>query len=177
MIKATFLSAATLGLILTAVTASASSELYIGGVSGTVLKEPSVGAILGYGFESRGKDFILGLEFELEYDSVKYPATPSATEDTHAYGVGMHVKAGYNIFSSLNAYALGGLKTQMFGNSSSSNSAENSNAGHGFGYGAGLEYSMSKSFAVAAEYRTYSMSALHLDYDVNMMDVLLKYKF
>ena len=92
-------------------------------------------------------------------------ATSNGTED-YFYGLSADLKIGYAPTSSVSVYALGSVLAQKFG----------STGAGGFGYGGGINYAVSDSFAVEAQYKAYAMTYDGLvDYDYTVAGINLKY--
>lgn len=88
----------------------------------------------------------------------------------YVMGYGADFKLGYNIYKTLNLYALGSAKKQNF---------ESDFNGYGFGYGGGVDFKISRNLGAAMEYKTYSMKTESLsgDYDFDIFSFSMKYLF
>lgn len=85
-----------------------------------------------------------------------------------------NIKLGYVPVTDLAIYAIGTGGYQSWSTSGSSDTS-----GLGFGYGAGIEYTIAKHFAVAAEYKKYSMKfeKTNVSYDYSTAGINLLYRF
>ncbi|MEV9527052.1 outer membrane beta-barrel protein [Aliarcobacter butzleri] len=123
---------------------------------------------IGYGWDNRDKQtngtgFYWGGSFDLGMAQLD-------TEDLTNFS--FDLKLGYSPVKDLAVYAIGSGAIQGI---------EDTNS-YGFGYGAGVDYKISDSFAVAAEYKTYTMTPdingyAGVDYDYDKIGVNLKYVF
>lgn len=155
--------AATLGT-----SAALAGDIHIGASSVEAMGETGTEYSVGYGWNNRDKmksdtGFFWGGSFDYGIVDIKGEDLGSFTFD---------IKAGYTPIKNLSVYAIGSGAIQSY---------DSINA-YGFGYGAGADYKINDSFAVAAEYKTYTMTPdidgyAGIDYDYDKVGVNLKYTF
>jgi opacity protein-like surface antigen len=116
-------------------------------------------------------NFLLASTVDVTYASPNLGLNGS----TPIYGLGTDIKLGYQVLNPLSVYAVGGVSVQYIKYN------EDPTIGYGFEYGVGTEYTINKSFAVNAEWKTSNQSAKgnwrDISYDYNTLGVNLKYIF
>ena len=160
---------ATLAAVLSTSAFADASYVSIGAGQATILTRSTTVVDLGF-----GKDFIwdngflFGIGADVEDGSM--PTTDHTNLSTNFYGVTADIRAGYVPVKDLSVYAIGSGTWQAI---SSSTGAV------GFGGGAGIGYAVTNSFAVSAEYRTYSITSAKssgsLDYTYS--NAILNFKY
>jgi len=138
------------------------TDLHAGVMQATVANASNVGYTVGYGYATSWKN---GIYFgtSLDYDIVDVNK-----QSTSSFGG--NIKLGYEVLNHLALYGMVAATYQSLDKST----------GGGFGYGAGVDYVISDSFAIGAEYLTYSISPEYvqaLAYDYSKASVMLKYLF
>lgn len=97
----------------------------------------------------------------------------AAGSNSNVYA-GIDIRLGYS-YENTGIYAIGSGIEQSLGGRNVN--GDGSITAYGFGVGGGIEYKWEK-FAIAAEYKTYSMSPVTLpDYTLQTENILLKYRF
>jgi opacity protein-like surface antigen len=85
---------------------------------------------------------------------------------------------GYEVLPNTIAYGSIGYGFQSLGSTTSTSSSSTSSAyAAGMVAGGGIKYNISESFAIDANYKSYSLSYETLDYDTKVTNVSLVYKF
>ena len=138
------------------------TDLHAGVMQATVANASNVGYTVGYGYATSWENGIY-LGGALDYDIVDVN-----NQSTSSFGG--DIKLGYEVLNHLALYGMVAATYQSLDKST----------GGGFGYGAGVDYIISDSFAVGAEYLTYSISPQYvqaLAYDYNKASLTLKYLF
>lgn len=144
------------------------TDLHLGVSSVEAMGESGTEYSLGFGWDNRDKmksdtGFFWGGSFDYGIADIKGEDLGTFTGD---------LKIGYTPLKDLAVYAIGSGAIQSY---------DSVNA-YGFGYGAGIDYKISDSFAVAAEYKSYTMTpdidgVAGVDYDFDKVGVNLKYIF
>ena len=146
--------------------AFAAGDLHLGASSVEAMGESGTEISVGYGFDNQDKKET-GLYFG---GSIDYGIADIKGEDLGSFTADL--KLGYMPINNLAVYGIGSVAIQSY---------DSVNA-YGFGYGAGVDYKINDSFAVAAEYKMYTMTPdvdgyAGVDYDYDKMGVNLKYTF
>ena len=133
-------------------------DIHAGIAQANIADESSIDYSLGYGY---AKTFQNGIYFGGALD---FDVTDINQESVYTYSV--NLKLGYEVIENVALYGIGAVAYQ--------------NSGGGFGYGVGAEYILSDSFALSAEYQTYSVAPefyTELSYDYDKASLTLKYLF
>ena len=141
------------------------NDVHIGASAIEAYKLTGQAISLGYSGKKVWENGIMfGISMDFLAGKIDVPSESTDTKDT-VYGISADLQVGYVPVKDLTVYAIGSALEQSVQNLE----------GYGFGYGGGIEYAISKSFAVAAEYKTYNMTNKVGDYDYSASGINLKY--
>ena len=145
--------------ILTTVAANAAvRDIHISGGTSSIANETQPIYEIGYGVSGYfDSGLMLGVDFN-------FGAANTTKETTYNYGADM--KVGFSPIKNTSVYAIGSAMSQSYA----------STTGYGFGGGGGVEYRFN-SFAIAVEYKTFSMTTKVGDYDFDSSQLKVKYTF
>lgn len=147
------------------ITTGVTNDVHIGASAIEAYKLTGQAISLGYGGSKVWENGIMaGITMDFLAGKIDLPSGSTETKDT-VYGISADLQVGYVPVKDLTIYAIGSGLEQSVQNLE----------GYGFGYGGGIEYAITKSFAVAAEYKTYNMTNKVGDYDYSEGGVNLKY--
>lgn len=115
---------------------------------------------VGYTSQTRfDNQIILGFGNTLSYGNVN--------SGEELIGLDMDLKAGYEIYKDLTAFAIGTGVVQTLDNNSS----------WGLGYGGSLEYRLTSNVALEGSYKTVSMNNSSGDYDYDTTNFGVKFNY
>jgi opacity protein-like surface antigen len=115
---------------------------------------------VGYTSQTRfDNQIILGFGNTLSYGNVN--------KGKELIGLDMDLKAGYEVYKNLTAFAIGTGVVQSVDNNSS----------WGLGYGGALEYKLTSNVALEGSYKTINMNDSNGDYDYKTTNIGVKFNY
>ena len=150
-----------LALLSTVTYAQTLRDIYIaGGSCETVENASEIAYEIGYGVSGYfDNSFMWGVELDIGMVDA---------QNNNGYYYGGDFKLGITPFNNFTVYGIGAAIWQDY---------DNGLSGGGFGYGGGAEYRFTSLFAVAGEYKTYTMSYNRVGVDEDYSSALMKVKF
>lgn len=149
--------------------------LYLSGGQVDIFNETTNVAKLGIGAEKVwDSNIMIGYKFGVTYATIAQEDMKVVTtnKDANMIGIELDLSLGYNIASQVSLYGTAGVLVHSIASTES---------GRGFGFGGGVSYQPFESFAIAVEYKTYSMETLDstfsIDYDYDVAEIQLRYVF
>ncbi len=136
------------------------TKVLVGASSAKVDNENFTQYNVGYTAHTRlDNQIILGFGNTLSYGNV--------TSGKELMGVDMDLKAGYEVYKDLTAFAIGTGVAQSVDNNSS----------FGLGYGGSLEYKLTSNVVLEGSYKTVNMNDADKDYDYKTTNFGVKFNY
>lgn len=148
----------------------ASSYIFLGGHSSTILENDAMFYTLGFGWDRTLENSIyLGGIFAFNFGSIDIKdEQTNRIKSKSITGYDVDLRLGYSI-DSVDIFSILGVAAQNFNNVSA----------YGFGYGAGALWHVNKSWDIGSEYKTHRMSPdKSLDnYDYDLFVIRLGFRW